>query len=148
MLCCHVHWQVWAMLEYMDDVLGRLFDYMEASPLRDNTYIMIMGDNGSELFDGEIITEGNLEKRMPSGMQGYKRAVEEGGIRNFLAVKGPGVQGGVVDSTLLDITDVVPTVADLAGVPEGSGGHLPFSGSSFKQLLLAMTRKHTRPAGV
>jgi arylsulfatase A-like enzyme len=55
-------------------------------------------------------------------MQGYKRAVEEGGIRNFLAVQGPGVQGGVVDSTLLDITDVVPTVADLAGVPEGAGG--------------------------
>jgi arylsulfatase A-like enzyme len=55
-------------------------------------------------------------------MQGYKRAVEEGGIRNWLAVQGPGVQGGVIDSTLLDITDVVPTVADLAGVPEGSGG--------------------------
>jgi arylsulfatase A-like enzyme len=55
--------QVWAMLEYMDDVLGRLFDYVEGSPLRDNTYIMIMGDNGSELFDGEKITEGNWEVR-------------------------------------------------------------------------------------
>ncbi|WIA16297.1 hypothetical protein OEZ85_012998 [Tetradesmus obliquus] len=129
--------EVWAMLEYMDDVLGRLFDFIEASPLRDNTYVMIMGDNGSELFDGERITEGNLEKRMPSGMQGYKRSVEEGGIRNFLAVQGPGVQGGVVDSTLLDITDVVPTVADLAGVPEAAGGHLPFSGKSFANLLLA-----------
>jgi arylsulfatase A-like enzyme len=51
------------MLEYMDDMLGRLFDYIEASPLRDNTYIMIMGDNGSELFDGEKTTEGNLEVR-------------------------------------------------------------------------------------
>jgi arylsulfatase A-like enzyme len=49
------------MLEYMDDVLGRLFDYVEGSPLRDNTYIMIMGDNGSELFDGERTTEGNLQ---------------------------------------------------------------------------------------
>jgi arylsulfatase A-like enzyme len=51
------------MLEYMDDVLGRLFDYIGSSPLRDNTYVMIMGDNGSELFNGEIITEGNLEVR-------------------------------------------------------------------------------------
>jgi arylsulfatase/uncharacterized sulfatase len=61
---------------------------------------------------------------MPSGMQGFKREVTEGGIRNWLAVKGPGVQAGVIDSTLLDITDVVPTVTDLAGVPEGSGGAL------------------------
>jgi arylsulfatase A-like enzyme len=51
------------MLEYMDDVLGRLFDYIDSSPLRDSTYVMIMGDNGSELFNGEIITEGNLEVR-------------------------------------------------------------------------------------
>lgn len=44
---------VWAFLEYLDDVLGRLFDWHENSPLRDNTYIMILSDNGSELFPGE-----------------------------------------------------------------------------------------------
>lgn len=42
------------MLEYMDDVLGRLFDYMASSPLRDNTYVMVMSDNGAELFGGEL----------------------------------------------------------------------------------------------
>lgn len=64
-----------------------------------------------------------MQIRMPSGMQGYKRAVEEGGIRNYLAVKGPGLQAGVVDSTLVDITDVVPTIADIAGVaPDAAGG--------------------------
>jgi arylsulfatase A-like enzyme len=70
-------------------------------------------------------------------MQGYKRAVEEGGIRNFLAVQGPGVQGGVVDSTLLDITDVVPTVADLAGVPEGAGGACKLKGKVGQKHVLA-----------
>lgn len=42
------------MLEYMDDVLGRLFDYVDNSPLKNNTYIMILSDNGSELFMGEM----------------------------------------------------------------------------------------------
>lgn len=52
---------------------------------------------------------------MPSLMQGEKHEVLEGGIRNYLAVQGPGVQAGVVDSTLTDVTDILPTVADLAG---------------------------------
>lgn len=74
---------------------------------------------------------------MPSGMQGYKRAVEEGGIRNYLAVKGPGVQVGVVDSTLLDITDILPTMTDLAGVEAPPADKQAFTGKSFKNLLLA-----------
>lgn len=53
MCCLHCVEQVWAFLEYMDDVLGRLFDYMDESPLRDNTYIMMMSDNGAELFPTE-----------------------------------------------------------------------------------------------
>lgn len=42
------------MLEYMDDVLGRLFEYLDSSPLKESTYVMILGDNGSELFNGEM----------------------------------------------------------------------------------------------
>lgn len=41
-------------MEYMDDVLGRLFDYIDNSPLKHNTYVMILSDNGSELFQGEM----------------------------------------------------------------------------------------------
>jgi arylsulfatase/uncharacterized sulfatase len=65
-------------------------------------------------------------------MQGFKKSVEEGGVRNYLAVKGPGVPSGVVDSTLLHITDILPTVADLAGV---SGRHMPWDGVSFTNVL-------------
>lgn len=45
--------QVWGMLEYMDDVLGRLFDFMERSKLRENTYVLVMSDNGAELYPEE-----------------------------------------------------------------------------------------------
>lgn len=67
-------------------------------------------------------------------MQGFKKSVEEGGIRNYLAIKGPGVSAGVLDYSLLSITDILPTVADLAGVTNHSQ-HLPWDGLSFANLL-------------
>ncbi len=69
-------------------------------------------------------------------MQGYKHFVYEGGVRNFLAVRGPGVQPGAVDSTLLDVTDVLPTLADLAGAPPPSDPAAAWDGLSFKNLLV------------
>ncbi|KAF6259251.1 alkaline-phosphatase-like protein [Scenedesmus sp. NREL 46B-D3] len=124
--------EVWAMLEYMDDVLGRLFDYVAESPLAENTYIMIMSDNGAELFPTERKGKHKL-RRMPSGMMGYKKDVLEGGVRNFLAVKGPGVPAGVTDSTLTDVRDVLPTMADLAGLD--SAPHPQWDGISMRNLL-------------
>jgi arylsulfatase A-like enzyme len=35
---------------YLDDVLGRLFDFLESSPLGKNTFVMIMSDNGPQLL--------------------------------------------------------------------------------------------------
>lgn len=68
-------------------------------------------------------------------MIGYKRDVNEGGTRNFLAVRGPGVPAGAVDSTLLHITDVLPTLAALAGISPTATPHLPWDGVSFANLL-------------
>jgi hypothetical protein len=76
-----------------------------------------------------------LQIRMPSNMQGYKHFVYEGGVRNFLAVRGPGVQAGAIDSTLLDVTDLLPTLADLAGATPPSDPVAAWDGMSFKNLL-------------
>lgn len=75
-----------------------------------------------------------VQYRMPSGMRGGKSMHYEGGIRNFLAVQGPGVAAGCVDSTLLSLADVLPTVADLGGATDPTT-HLLWDGSSFKNLL-------------
>lgn len=125
--------EVWAMLEYMDDVLGRLFEYLDGSAFKQDTYVMVMSDNGSEMFLGEL----PKSKRMPSRMQGYKRDVEEGGVRNYLTISGPGVQAGVIDSTLTDITDILPTIAALAGISENALPHKPWDGISLQNLVLA-----------
>jgi arylsulfatase A-like enzyme len=41
------------MLQYLDDALGRLFSFLESSPLGKNTYVMIMSDNGPQLLMDE-----------------------------------------------------------------------------------------------
>lgn len=74
---------------------------------------------------------------------GQKSFVQEGGIRNWWAAQGPGVEAGVIDSTLLQLTDIMPTVAELAGVAANSVDHMPWDGISFANLL----RPATSPAG-
>jgi hypothetical protein len=46
------------------------------------------------------------------------------------------VQAGVIDSTLLDVTDILPTIAGFAGAPPNAANHLPWDGVSFKNLLV------------
>lgn len=41
------------MLEWLDGIYGRLFSFLESSPLGKNTYVMIMSDNGPQLLFGE-----------------------------------------------------------------------------------------------
>lgn len=92
-------------------------------------------------------------------MQGNKDFVLEGGIRNFLTVRGPGVPAGFVDSTLLEVTDIMPTIVELAGQSQqqqtvqvqtqslASSTSIPdWDGLSFKNLVLNEQMKY-RPAG-
>jgi arylsulfatase A-like enzyme len=41
------------MVEYLDSVLGRLFDFVEATGLAQSTYVTISSDNGAALFHTE-----------------------------------------------------------------------------------------------
>lgn len=45
--------QAWAALEYLDDQLGRLFAFLQASGLSKTTYVMVMSDNGAALLPDE-----------------------------------------------------------------------------------------------
>ncbi|KAF6257012.1 alkaline-phosphatase-like protein [Scenedesmus sp. NREL 46B-D3] len=137
--------RLWAMLMYIDDVLGLLVEYVERSPLlRTNTYIMVAGDNGPAL--PAIVQKKDVERlrRMPSGMLGDKNTFvrdidirssgTEGSLRNHLAVWGPGVPSGAVRDELLSLPDVVPTMEELAGASDTR--HMPWTGLSFANLLV------------
>lgn len=53
----------------------------------------------------------------------------------MFGVRGPGVQSGVVDSTLLQIEDLLPTIADLGGLDVRTVKTRPLDGLSFKSLI-------------
>ncbi|KAF6261262.1 alkaline-phosphatase-like protein [Scenedesmus sp. NREL 46B-D3] len=132
--------QVYAMLEYFDDQLGRLLRYLESSNLAETTYIMISGDNGPALFNQESKPLPRVV-RMPSGMQGAKKSAMEGGVRNFLAVRGPGVAQGISSDALLGLVDVAPTIVELAGMTQVPQ-HLPWDGISFANIINGQQPTH------
>ena len=74
----------------------------------------------------------------------YKHTVHNGGIRSPLIVAGPGIRGeGGVDDTAAYVTDIVPTLLELAGLPapEAIDGvaQLPLAGRSLAAHLTAGT---------
>lgn len=125
--------QLYAMLEYVDSQVGRLLAWLDASGLASNTYVMLSGDNGPALFGSE---QGHLPKevRMPSGMAGSKHEVKEGGIRNFLAVRGPGIPQCGTSGQLAGLVDVLPTLAELAGLGQDVALQ-PWDGISFANII-------------
>ncbi|KAF6262205.1 alkaline-phosphatase-like protein [Scenedesmus sp. NREL 46B-D3] len=133
--------RLWAMLKYFDEVVGRLLQFLERSPLGRNTYVLLAGDNGPAVPKGVYEDPFSKLRRMPSGMLGHKgywdplieAAGSEGGMRNHLTVAGPGVPSGAVHDTLLSLADVLPTIADLGDATATK--HLPWSGNSFANLL-------------
>jgi arylsulfatase len=69
----------------------------------------------------------------------YKHTVHNGGTRSPLIVAGPGVGAGSVDDTEIFVTDLLPTLLDVAGVPipEAVDGvpQMPLHGRSFSPRL-------------
>jgi arylsulfatase A-like enzyme len=77
-----------------------------------------------------------LQFRVPSGMRGGQHSVFENGIRNTLVVQGAGVKPGATDNTLIAISDIFPTMLDIAGVNATLPPGLALDGISFKSVLL------------
>ena len=96
------------MVARIDHNVGRIYDKLEALGLLDNTLLLFTADNASpasivSYLDGAAIYG---DKRMPT----------DGGTRVPLIVHVPGETAGRVVDDLIDITDILPTVAEAAGV--------------------------------
>lgn len=103
-------------IETLDAELGRLLGAMDPQT-RQNTVIMIVGDNGTprNVIDRSVY---------PINSHG-KGSLFEAGVKVPLVISGAGVQrSGARESGLVSIADFYPTIADLAGVesPDGIDG--------------------------
>lgn len=132
-----------SMIEGMDKSLGDLMDYLDEKKVAQNTVIIFMSDNGgnsvSTARGGALHTQ-NLPLREGKG------SVYEGGIREPMIVKWPGVTkpGTKVDEPVI-IEDFFPSILEMAGVARAKTKTVQeVDGQSFIPLLKGMKSSHAR----
>jgi arylsulfatase A len=110
------------MVAYMDKMVGKITDKLDALGLRENTLILFTGDNGT---DYPIVSE--LNGRQVAGGKG---SMTDAGTRVPLIANWPGVASeGKVCSDLVDFSDFLPTLCESADVSIPS--NLNIDGRSF-----------------
>lgn len=138
------------MATAMDREVGRLVAHLKASGDYDNTIFVFLSDNGAEptnpyatlrgrfflnlRYDtstaniGRINSFSNIGPSWASAavspLSGYKFSATEGGLRVPLIISWPNsdrVVAGAISDGFAHVTDILPTLADLADVPLNDG---------------------------
>lgn len=102
-----------AMVTRMDRDIGRITSLLKEREIDKQTIVFFCSDNGAaRRWEGRFDSSGEL--------RGRKRDLYEGGIRTPMIVRWPGqVPAGRVDhEAIWYFPDVLPTLADLAGVAD------------------------------
>ncbi len=151
------------MLEAMDHHIGRLMAHIAERGELDNTIFVITSDNGPEPSDpvhekwmdiwmamngyhwnlegmGERGSLAFIGPEWASAISGpgqfYKFYASDGGLRAPMVISAPGIAGGQRHSAFAFVTDIAPTLLEMAGAgvatPEGA---LPITGRSLIPLL-------------
>ena len=98
-----------AMVAYVDKVVGRVLETLEAHGVRDETLVLLTGDNGTPRGIVSDLADGT---RVP----GDKSRPTDGGTRVPLLASWPGtIQAGRVSDALVDFTDFLPSLAEVTG---------------------------------
>ena len=137
-----------AMAEAMDFHVGRLIAHLKKSGEYDNTVFVFLSDNGPEASDyadaqpwlwtqysqaldklgdkgAYTIMGPSWASAAASPLSGFKFYAGEGGIRTPLIISGvPGMRQDQVQGSLTHVTDIAPTLLELAGIAQ--------PGSSYK----------------
>lgn len=110
-----------AMIDSVDQSVGRVLDTLDDLDLAKNTVVVFYSDNGGVggyrkwgIMGGEITSQQPL--------RGGKGMLYEGGIREPMAIRWPGVvkPGSVCDTPVIGV-DFYPTMLEIAGVRKTEG---------------------------
>ncbi len=108
-----------ALLESVDDAVGRLLTGLKELGLEERTVILFTSDNGGLLGGPKNPITSNL------GLRAGKGSAYEGGVRVPLIVKWPGVTqpGSTCEAPAISV-DFFPTILEIAGLPAPAGRQL------------------------
>ncbi len=102
-----------SMVEGMDKSLGDLMDHLDKKGIADNTIILFMSDNGGL----SALARGGEPHTHNKPLSSGKGSVHEGGIREPMLVKWPGVvKNNSSVNTPVIIEDFFPTIIEMAGI--------------------------------
>jgi len=124
---------LYAMIEHFDFQLQRLIEAVDEFGLAENTIILFMSDNGPAVNNGAF-TDEDRKIRYVSGLKGHKGNIWENGIKSPLFIRWKGHYEPTIVNDLADITDILPTLLDIAGI-ELPPGNLRLDGRSIKPVL-------------
>ena len=123
-----------AMVEHMDENVGRLLDRLDELKLTDNTIVVWTSDNGGK---------GSVTSNLP--LRGMKHNLYEGGIRVPTIVRWPGrIAAGTSNATPLISNDFYPTLLNLIDAPLRPQQHT--DGINFANLLRGESESLKREA--
>jgi len=155
------------MVENIDYHIGRMLDFLADVKELDNTIILFSSDNGSNpwdntqypgngdglylsQFDNRLENLGNPTSHIAYGtgwasagsgpLDYFKMTVGEGGIRTPFIISGPNIAQGKVHESFVYVTDIMPTLLEMAGVSHPDIFRdkkvLPMKGKSFTKVFL------------
>ncbi|MFK7910846.1 MAG: sulfatase-like hydrolase/transferase [Akkermansiaceae bacterium] len=109
-------------INYMDKLVGRLLDEVEALGIRENTYVIFMGDNGTWQPDfinpkyGQAGEGKHTRHTLVGNVNGGKAELNDAGSHVPLIVWGPpSIRAASVCKDLIDVVDLFPTFCELTG---------------------------------
>ncbi len=111
-----------AMIEMVDRQLGEILALLDELKIAERTIVFVCGDNGGQAyFRNDKHPHGffapNLDPRSGRRFRGGKGNFYEGGLRIPFLARWPGrIRGGQVTDHLGYFPDILPTLAELAGV--------------------------------
>lgn len=119
----------WAgMINDLDKSIGELLKMVDDLGIGDNTYIVLMADNGAVEFIPPVSNRLDHPSLFAEQMRNYplrggKWTLYEGGIRVPFIVKGPGIQKGSQSDVPVAGWDLLPTFNELAGNSSKMSAH-------------------------
>lgn len=119
---------LYGMVEHMDHHIGRLLDSLDFMGLAEQTVIIFMSDNGPAILNGQL-TDEDRQTRYVNSLRGHKGNIWENGIKSPLFVHQRGHFSPSEVDRLADVTDIFPTLVELAGYPPDLD-HLQIDGRS------------------
>ena len=108
----HVNPVYASMVKGLDDSVGSIMKALEETGLEDNTLVVFMSDNGG--IATKVANSGIYTDNSP--LLGGKATLTEGGIRVPLIFRWKNkIKGGQWSDVPVDCSDILPTLADIAG---------------------------------